>query len=98
MNDLMVDSIYTNEFHLKVIMGSNEFFIRDISKSNRTRLKLDRSVILKKSMVFCLGDHEIVVLSVQNGRELTEKLSFYIDLDMSSFEAQSIYKRYGITT
>jgi hypothetical protein len=46
---------------MKIIGIGDDYCIRDVSRSNRCMLRIDRTLILKTGTVVVLGDHEIIV-------------------------------------
>lgn len=95
-NDIRLDNIYINQRHLKLVKIGDDFLVRDVSKSNRSKLKIDRTLLLKAGMVVSAGDFDLIVDAARGGSGPQEKLSVYIDLNMKSVDPKEIYRKYGL--
>lgn len=66
-NDIKLNSIFVNPNHLKIVSIGDEFFMKDVAKSSRCKLKIDRTLLLKKGMVVSVGDYDLVMEAVNSG-------------------------------
>lgn len=60
-NDIKLEGIYLNPVHLKLVNVADNFLVRDVARSSRCKLKIDRTLLLKTGMVVSVGDYDLIV-------------------------------------
>ena len=56
-SDVVINSIFVNPFHFKIFKHPLGYKIKDISKSTRAKLKINKPLLLKPGMVFSLSKY-----------------------------------------
>ena len=64
-SDIVINSIFVNPFHFKIFKHPLGYKMKDISKSTRAKLKINKLLLLKPGMVFSLYKYEIQIVNLR---------------------------------